>query len=541
MKQFAALVDQYVRWVCQGSPVNATYLGIHDYDHTLGNFAPEAMADWVRQGEQLQKELESLTGLEADSELDRRLLVGQLSATRTYFHHIRHWEKNPGLYPQTALIGLFLLMVRQFAPLEQRAENIWRRLKEVPQLLAQGRANLQDSPRTFSEVAMAITKGGMAFLKEAIPPLAKQVPALESELLAANAQAVAAAEDYLNFLQSSHLSRSNGDFAIGRGPFDALLAQNHLLPYNAAELEAIGVQVRDATLAELEQVAQEIDHYRSWVEQVDQLKAHHPPAEELVEAYQQEMLRAKEFVRERGLATIPNGEELEVIPTPPYERATTPYAAYLPAAPFEKQQKGLFYVTPVNQALEPPEREEQLRGHSRYAIPITALHEGYPGHHLQFSLANRVRSKARQTGDSPVFAEGWALYCEEMMYEEGFYTDPRQRLMQLKDLLWRACRVIIDTGLHTRGLSFEAAVDMLMNMAHLERPNALAEVRRYCQTPTQPMSYVIGKREILGLRDDYRQKLGRRFSLRAFHDRLLSFGTIPPSLVRWGMGLDGKP
>ncbi|HID94186.1 MAG TPA: DUF885 domain-containing protein, partial [bacterium (Candidatus Stahlbacteria)] len=219
------------------------------------------------------------------------------------------------------------------------------------------------------------------------------------------------------------------------------------------------------------------------------------------------------------LVTIPTDEELDVIPTPEFERPIIPYAAYMPPAPFEEQQKGFFYVTPSD-------KKEQLRGHSIYKIPVTALHEGYPGHHLQFLHANRVDSKVRKLFGTSVFIEGWALYCEEMMYDLGYYRDPRVRLMQLKDRIWRACRVIIDVNLHTKRMTYGEAIDFLVKEAKLERPNAIAEVKRYTRSPTQPMSYAIGKKQIMSLKDEYKD------GLKEFHDKLLSFGSIPVALIK---------
>ena len=173
-----------------------------------------------------------------------------------------------------------------------------------------------------------------------------------------------------------------------------------------------------------------------------------------------------------------------------------------------------------------------MRGHVLPGIPVTTVHEGYPGHHLQISLANRVRSSVRRQVWTPVMVEGWALYCEEMMGEQGFYADPRTRLLQLKDHLWRACRVVIDVGLHTEKLSFEEAVRMLVEVARLEPAGATGEVKRYTKTPTQPLSYAVGQREIRALRDEVRAAEGGRFSLGRFHDRLLQYGSIPISLIR---------
>jgi uncharacterized protein (DUF885 family) len=200
-----------------------------------------------------------------------------------------------------------------------------------------------------------------------------------------------------------------------------------------------------------------------------------------------------------------------------------------PAA-FEEPQRGLFWVTPIDKS-NPTAAREQLAGHSRAAIEVRTLHEGYPGHHLQLCIGNRLKSRVRRIFGTAVFVEGWALYCEEMMKKEGFYTGKKTELIQLKDQLWRACRVVIDVRLHNGEFSFEEAVEMLVKTAGLERINAEAEVRRYSQSPTQPMSYLIGKIEVEGLKRDFIRKFPQ-ISLKAFHDRLLSYGSVPITLVR---------
>jgi len=209
----------------------------------------------------------------------------------------------------------------------------------------------------------------------------------------------------------------------------------------------------------------------------------------------------------------------------------------MPVAPLEKEQVGFFYVTPISRRLTDEQKEEQLQGHSKYKIPIIALHEGYPGHHLQLTHASRTGSLLRKLLRTTVFVEGWALYCEEMMYEAGYYTDPRIVFMKWLVELWRACRVIIDVGLHTRTMNYQQAVDFLVREVLVERVHAEKEVTRYTLSPTQPLSYVIGKKQILALRSAYQNKAGTAFRLRDFHDELLSFGSIPVVLIQRAMGL----
>jgi uncharacterized protein (DUF885 family) len=245
------------------------------------------------------------------------------------------------------------------------------------------------------------------------------------------------------------------------------------------------------------------------------------------------MDRARDFVNKKDLVTIPDGEKLTVTETPAYVRSVIPYAAYLPPAPFESRQEGFFFVTPIDKSAPTDKRHDQLEGHS--GVAVTAVHEAYPGHHVQLLHANKATSKVRKVFGTSTFCEGWALYCEDLMHEEGFYSDPKLRLLQQKDLLWRAWRVVIDVKLHLQQMSTEEAVDTLVDQAFLERGNAEAEVKRYTLTPTQPMSYLIGKREIRAIRDEYKQQKGERFKLKEFHDKLLSFGTVPLSLVRDAM------
>jgi len=216
-----------------------------------------------------------------------------------------------------------------------------------------------------------------------------------------------------------------------------------------------------------------------------------------------------------------------------FERALLPYAAYQAPAPFDADAAGVLYVTPIDIRRSKDEQAAQLAAHCTPALPIIALHEGYPGHHLQLGHANRSGSRLRRIVHSDVFAEGWALYCEELMWEQGYFTaDPLTRLFQLRDLLFRACRVVLDASLHSGRMTPPQAVDYLVEQAMLDRTLAASEVSRYCTTPTQPMSYLVGKLQILELRSEAQQKLGARFLLHDFHAALLASGTIPPALVR---------
>lgn len=521
MRSFKELTDKILEFWWRVSPVSATFEGIHKYDHELGKYEKDFLMEVNEKEKDYLRQLKDIeqTPLTDDEKLDYTILTSTIEEGIKEFEEIRMWEKSPGTYSSAGLYGIFILAIRNFAPVKERMASILARLKQVPRVIEEGKKNLKNSPEIYTKVAIEEIQGGIGFFNGFIPKFAEQVPEMKDEVIKASTVAGEAFENYLKFLKEEYLAQSRGEFAIGKGLFDYKLKAGHMLDWNSDDLLSIGEETLNNVKAELNKIAQEIDPTKNWVDIVEDLKSQHPKAEELSEYYRQEMTRARDFVIEKDIVAIPPEAGLEMIDTPEFERPTIPYAAYMPPAPFEKEQKGFFYVTPTD-------KEEQLRGHSIYSIPIVALHEGYPGHHLQLLRANRVDSKVRKVYGTTVFIEGWALYCEELLYDLGYYKDPRMRLMQLKDELWRACRVTIDVKLHTKQMSYEEAVNFLVDVAKLQKVNAEAEVKRYTSTPTQPMSYVIGKKQVMELKKEYKG------SLKEFHDKLLSFGSIPVKLIR---------
>jgi uncharacterized protein (DUF885 family) len=267
------------------------------------------------------------------------------------------------------------------------------------------------------------------------------------------------------------------------------------------------------------------------------VKAHHPNADDLLPSYKREVARARKFLLDKDVVPFPPGDDCEVQETPPFERSTT-VASYEPAPPLDPVTRGFFYVTPVDKSLPAKQQEEMLRENDHGDQVDTVVHETYPGHHLQLSFARGYPSLIRKIVDtkraaligSDLFAEGWGLYAEELMSELGYYTD-EERLMQLEWTLVRAARVMIDVGLHTRGMSFDEAVKMLTDQVHLEHELAVSEVKRYTTSPGQPLAYIVGREQIRALRERFKQRAGSGFSLKAFHTALLSHGTIAPDLV----------
>jgi uncharacterized protein (DUF885 family) len=228
---------------------------------------------------------------------------------------------------------------------------------------------------------------------------------------------------------------------------------------------------------------------------------------------------------------------VKVVPTPAFLAAIVPFAAYEPPPIYLPERSGRFYVTQPDGKLPPDVYKQQLRGHCRHAIPVMVAHEAYPGHHLQLGTSQGLGSEVRRHLWSPIMIEGWALYSEQLMGEAGYYATEEERLFQLVNLLWRAVRVVLDVGLHTRGMTPAEAVNYMVEHLPIERAGAEAEVRRYCAWPTYQLCYAVGRRELLRLRDAYQHRESAEFRPRRFHDEVMKYGGLPVSLAGWGMGL----
>lgn len=535
--EFYRRAERFIDRFMERSPVDATQLGDHRFDDRLADYSKGALNRQVREIKDALQEFTSLdvANFDVDAGIDHRVMIQIAKSGLRGFEKFRSHLRNPSTYSDECMGGVFLLLVKEFAPLEERLEKALGRLRAIPNVLAQGKENIrpEEVPPVWNQVALESSQQGLVLFTVLIPALAQQVPKLAPDLNAASESAAKAFEDYARFLKETVGPKARGDFAAGKELLEELVRENHMLDYSAEELLRIGWRLFEETDKAMAELAQRIDHHKTARELMEIAKADHPKADELLDVYRREMARAREFVARRDIVTIPEGESLKIEPTPPYLRGIIPYAAYMMPGPLEKMQQGIFLVTPVDPHSPKEEQEEKLKGHYYGKLPVTALHEAYPGHHLQLVYANTIGSLPRKLGAfiSTLFIEGWAFYCEELMEQLGYIDRPLQRLGRLSDQLWRAARIILDVSLHTKNMSVEEAVNFLVDKCGLERSNAQAEVRRYTATPTQPMSYLIGKLEIIKLIEDYKKKHPQA-SLKQVHDAVLSCGSLPPRLMR---------
>ncbi len=340
----------------------------------------------------------------------------------------------------------------------------------------------------------------------------------------------------------SYPGGKDGGFAppCGRDRFVAMLRFHHGVFETPEALEAWGLDLLARTHRELEELAAGQFPGRTWKEAMAEVRRDHATAEDLPAEAFRAAEEARDFCLAGGLVTIPPEARLGHVSLVGDEMARSyPFAAYSFRLATASGESGRYMVSPGATWMSPEQREERLLGNCRAWTRAVAAHEMWPGHHLQFWIADRDASALRREAGTPVFVEGWGLYSEWLLERHGYFRTPAERLAVLVMRAWRACRVVLDVRLHCGECTPEQAVDFLAGNAATTRDAATAEVTRYMTMPTQPFSYAWGWREILRLRSGEEARLGARFDERAFHDRLLRCGPIPFPFVRRLFGDDG--
>jgi len=401
-------------------------------------------------------------------------------------------------------------------------------MRQIPRFLKQAEKNLKHCSKDAILTAFEIAESSIDFFKDIHSHSLSLPKSLKKDLKEAQQETLKALEFHSRFLKRKLLPHARQSSAIGRELFDFILKEDHELSYDSKTLLEMGKEELEKSKKKIKMIANLIDPTQDWRTILYKNKLDLPNPKRIVEEYQKVLYRVKRFIKEKKIAKLPTKDKLLLTETPVYERPIIPYAAYLPPAPLEKDPRGIFYVTTPFGTRE--KVRSLLREHTIQEVRLTVIHEAYPGHHLQFAWQNAHPSPIRKFLQDDVLAEGWAFYCEEMMLEEGFDPDSKTYLLLMKNDLWRASRVILDTKLHTGQMTAKEAVSFLTQEVFMAHDSAVREVRRYLLEPTQPSSYWIGKKEILRLREDYHR--GRHFKLEEFHTRLLQEGSLPFNYLR---------
>jgi uncharacterized protein (DUF885 family) len=467
--------------------------------------------------------------LSAEQQIDRALMVGQLEGNIFEQETLRPWEQNPELYLQ---YGSLAGLIDQPGDAAEKGRRVAARLRAVSALLTEARKNLRKPPKRFTEGGIYQAAEWRTFLQTDVAAFAARAEAASEEVKRANDDAIVALQGFERFLKVDLLPVSTGEFAIGREHYEFILKNRWYMSDNAAAILARGQKAFADTEAQLTEVASRMKPGASWVEVYESLKDDHPPIDRIKGEYQAQMEAAQAFLTAHDIVTLPPGERVITVDTPPAMRRSSPFGTFSSVGPFDKELLGKLVLTPVETSLSPEQRKERLRSHHRAWIPIIAVHEAYPGHHVAALKANENPRVLRRAVRESIFSEGWGLYCEELMFEQGFLKGDDVRLTQLRNRLWRAARVIIDVGLHTGTMTFDEGVQLLVDKVRFERYAAELEVGMYARRPTMVLGYLIGMLEIADMRAAYEKKFGKPDKPKVFFDKLLRIGSLPPSLVR---------
>jgi uncharacterized protein (DUF885 family) len=529
MPSFADFCADYFEKYFRLHPAEAIYYGVAGYDHLLNDYSDETYAAQKRLVNDSLNTLGQISAndLDADQAIDYALLEGRLSVQKFEHDKEDYRLKWPDHYLATDAI--YILTVRETDDLEK---NLLSRLHATPDLVRQGIVNLSrpeaNPPRLWTEMSIKAAEGGISFL-ETLPSHPKVQANVKNSaaLQTAIEQAKGAIDDYAGFLARDLLPRSCGVYAVGEEHYNLLLKKKHFLDLDAQTLLTLGENLFSQTRQELMGLADELAPGKRIAEVARTIQDNHPASEEILQAYQKAMESARRFVKDRKLVSFPPREELHVVHTPEFRRHEIPFAAYLSPSPKDPNQVGYYYVTPVA-------GDDLLREHNWVGLENTSVHESYPGHHLQFSVANSIPAAStlpRLMNESSVFYEGWALYCEQLMHEQGFLKSRQHRFVMLKDRLWRALRIIIDVKMQTGQMTYDEAADLMVRELHFPRAQACGDLNWYSQSPAVPMGYALGWSIINRMRQQETTRLGAKFDLCNFHDRLLSAGSISLPLV----------
>ncbi len=439
------LVETRFRRIVRDNPIVGTYLGIHTEDDHLGDGTRDAILAEVAADKAHLAAIEALdpAGLSTTGRIERDLEIHNVRRSIFDTEVVRTWERR-----STALDivgdGLFLIFAQDFAPLAERLESINGRLESVPAYLDEARTRATvPQVRLWQRLEMETARDLPSFLDE-IETAAVSLPESNRRRLErATTTARSAIDGYAAWVESS-LEGGTDDWALGRERYDELVALRAFDGLDADAILAIGQEQLALHKTARIDAAREIDSSVDEGTVVERIKEDHPATfEEALEAYRDVMVRSRRHLIDRQIVTVPDDERIDVLATPEYLRNVIPFAAYFAPPKFDPNPKGIYIVTP-----SVGDDPMAMREHNRSSISNTSIHEAYPGHHLQLAVANRHPSLTRILADAPEFVEGWGMYSELMMREQGFDDAPNFRLAMATDAIWRACRIILDVRMH---------------------------------------------------------------------------------------------
>lgn len=536
---FIQFTDMYFDSLFAYSPTAGTAAGFHQYDAKLEDLSA---ANIARRATTLKAQLKDLTDVRGlalipDDSIDAALLDGAIRSELQDIEVVQTWKKNPMGYIGIAGNAVDLLMKRNFAPPAERLKSVTARLRGVPKIMAAMKLNIDNPPKEFADLAQRIAGGSVGFFKLDVAKWAKESAGADTAALkaftAVNDSVIAALTDAAQWIKTDLMPRAKGSYAMGAQVFADKLKYDEMIDIPLDRLLALGEANLQKDYDKFVETAKIVAPGKTPAQAMASLEADHPTAANLIASGASTIAGARKFLVDHQIVDIPSEVLPTVTETPPFARNGGFASMDTPGAYETKATEAFYYITPPEKDWDAKHTEEHLRLFNKSVMNLITVHEGFPGHFLQFIYASQFPTRVRKLIAVGSNAEGWAHYTEQMMIEEGFGDhDPKTQLAQLSEALLRDCRWVVGMKLHTAGMTVEdGAKQYFVDKCFQQPANAYEEARRGAYNGTY-LYYTFGKLAIYKLRDDYKAAKGSAYSLKAFHNEFVKQGSIPISLIR---------
>lgn len=551
--KLAAFFTQYLEEDFRQHPLAATRLGDHRFDHLLDDVSAQARARGV---EFIRSTLDALPrqvdypALSRDAQVDFEILRDSLKRDLWLAENTHPFEEDPRLYNEYISDSVFLVLAQSTLPAETNVANAIARMGQIPRLVEAAKVNYRNPPRPVLETAIRQNKGAIGFYEKELLEIAGKTRLL-GDLKAAGQRVAACLKDYQKFLETDLMARATGDWRLGKERFahklelelNAGLGAEQVLADADAEFErvqrelyVVARQLWSRYFPKRPLPPDDADGQRSTVRQVlARVGQEHGRPQDLVRDARRTVVDVKKAVRNHDILRLPDPDRCRIIEMPEFQRGNS--VAYMNSPPpLDPQAAGFYAISPPPTNWDAQRVKSFVEEYNRHMLQVLTIHEAYPGHYVQFEYANRHPSLIRRVLPSGVYVEGWAVYTEQMMLDQGCGGgDLALRLTQLKFYLRAVTNAILDHKMHCTQMSDEEALKLLMDGAYQSEGEARLKVIRAKQTSAQLSTYFVGRMALYRLRQQIERELGGQFDLARYHEAVLLLGPVPvkylPELV----------
>jgi uncharacterized protein (DUF885 family) len=523
-----SIAKDYYNWRNENYPVRSSDQGLHTWDDRLTDYSPAKIAERAQHVHALLEKVRAMKidNWPKDERIDAILFRAQLEGVDFGDRILKFEKTNPQIYIGACAEAIFSLLKKEYDTPRKRALSATARLKAMPALLKQGLTNLQSPVKLYAKLAIQSARSIDPLLKDSLMALdVGLAPNEHDELIKARDGALAAAHSYADELEK-RLPKMVEFAPMGEANYNYYLKHVLLLPVDAREIEMIA-RAELARYRALEALLPD----PKLADPDPKRSANIPPDQaSFLKAYESREQEMINFLKEHNLITLPDYlGPFQIKQLPEAFKPTSPGGFMNPPGVYDKDPAGFYFIPTYN----PQSKNFYIRAAIEDPRPILG-HEGIPGHFLQLSIANHLNDEIRRQHEDSVFVEGWALYGEEMLMRTGLYPNNSPAQGQILRLSrYRSARIGVDVNLHTGRWSFEQAVKYFMEAGGLDREAAEGEAAGAASSPTQKISYITGKWQIMNLLGRYKDRQGDNFRLGQFHDDLIKNGSLPVSIIEW--------